>query len=359
MRELTFLEPGRVGWTDVPEPSLPGPDGVLVRPVAVARCDLDRQMVIEGLFPGPYPVGHEVVGEITESGEQVHRHKPGDLVLVPFQVSCGNCQFCDDRRFAACHTYRAPAGSAFGFGRVGGDHGGAVADLMAVPHADHMLIPVPPQIPVEVACTLADNAVDGYRSVAPPLAKRPGADVLVIGSASPSVGLYAVATAVALGASTVRYVDHDLRRCEAAERLGANAEHRIGGWPRRFERAAVIVANTDDPLGLLAAIRSTDDYGICTVTAVLFGPQPSLPLLDMYTKGVTLHLSRADSRRYAPEVVEHATAGRIDMAGIPREVVTWEDAARAWLEPATKLVIVRNPAQRTVTQTRMDTGGRT
>lgn len=54
---------------------------------------------------------------------------------------------------------------------------------------------------------------------------------------------------------------------------------------------------------------NTDDYGVCTSTAIFFGPQPSLPLLDMYTKGITLHLSRADSRRYTSEVVELLMAG--------------------------------------------------
>jgi alcohol dehydrogenase len=73
------------------------------------------------------------------------------------------------RRFAACHAYRAPSGPAFGFGQAGGGHGGAVADLLAVPHADHMLIAAPAGVPAEVLCTLPDNVVDGYRAVAPHL----------------------------------------------------------------------------------------------------------------------------------------------------------------------------------------------
>jgi threonine dehydrogenase-like Zn-dependent dehydrogenase len=311
MRQLTFIERGRLEWTEVPEPSLRDEHSVLARPLAVARCDLDQQMVADGLFPGPYPVGHEMAAEVVEVGAAVRRHRPGDQVLVPFQVSCGTCPACRTQRFAACHTYRAAAGAAFGFGEAGGGHSGAVSDLLAIPHADHLLITAPPEVPAQVLCTLPDNAVDGYRSVAPYLKARPESDVLVVGGAAPSVGLYAVAAAVALGASEVRYVDSDRGRCAIAERLGAQAEQHTGPWPRRFRRAAITVANAPDEQGLVTALRSTDDYGNCTCTAIFLGQQPSLPMLDLYTKGITLHISRADSRLYTPEVVDLVASGTL------------------------------------------------
>jgi threonine dehydrogenase-like Zn-dependent dehydrogenase len=340
MRQLTFTGPGRIEWTDVPAPRLRDGHGALVRPLAVARCDLDLRMAAAGLFPGPYPVGHEVVAEVADVGDAVRLHRPGDRVLVPFQISCGTCPACAGGRFAACHTYRAPAGAAFGFGTAGGGHGGAVADLLAVPHADHMLIPAPDGLPAEVLCTLPDNVVDGYRAVAPFLAARPGADVLVVGGAGPSVGLYAVATAVALGAP-VRYVDSDEDRCSIAARLGAQAERHQGPWPRRFPRAVITVSNTSDPQGMCTTLRSTDDYGVCTSTAIFFGAQPVLPLLEMYTKGVTLHLSRADSRRYTPEVVELVMTGKLRTQAVTSGVLPWDEAPAAWLTPGTKLVLTR------------------
>jgi threonine dehydrogenase-like Zn-dependent dehydrogenase len=340
VRQLTFTGPGRIEWADAPAPRLHDAHGALVRPLAVARCDLDLTMATAGLFPGPYPVGHEVVAEVAETGDAVRLHRPGDRVLVPFQVSCGTCPACAGGRFAACHTYRAPAGAAFGFGAAGGGHGGAMADLLAVPHADHMLMAAPAGFPPEVLCTLPDNVVDGYRAVAPVLAARPGADVLVVGGAGPSIGLYAVATAVALGAP-VRYIDTDEDRCGIAARLGAQSEHHQGPWPRRFARAAVTVSNTSDPQGLATTLRSTDDYGVCTSTAIFFGPQPALPLLEMYTKGITLHLSRADSRRYTPEVIELIVSGRLRTQAVTSSVVPWDEAPTAWLTPGTKLVLVR------------------
>lgn len=112
--------------------------------------------------------------------------------------------------------------------------------------------------------------------------------------------------------------------------------------PRRFPRAAITVSNTSDPQGLATALRSTDDYGICTCTAIFFGHQPSLPLLDLYTKGITVHLSRADSRRYTPEVADLAASGRLNAGAVTTRTAGWDDAPAAWLASATKLVLVRD-----------------
>jgi threonine dehydrogenase-like Zn-dependent dehydrogenase len=75
------------------------------------------------------------------------------------------------------------------------------------------------------------------------------------------------------------------------------------------------------------------------------GPQFALttpvPLLAMYTKGITFNVSRAESRRYLPELAELVASGHISPAAVPTTVVPWEQADQAWLEPAIKLVIDR------------------
>src|SRR5438093_10138538 len=95
MRQLTFLEPGRLEWRDVPEPALDGDGAAIVRPVAVATCDLDLG-IVRGAVPlgGPFPFGHEGIAEVIDVGDAVSSVKPGDLVSVPFQVSCGECEPC-------------------------------------------------------------------------------------------------------------------------------------------------------------------------------------------------------------------------------------------------------------------------
>lgn len=305
MRQLTYVAPGKVEWEEILEPRLVDPAGVLVRPLAAARCDLDLPMVMAGTFPGPFPVGHEFVGEIVAIGEEVAERQVGERVLVPFQVSCGVCVACRGGRFGACHHYRAPAGAAFGFGPAGGGHGGAVADVIAVPSADHLLLPTPERIPSTTLCTLTDNLVDAYRTVGPQLQENPGAEVLIVGSKAVSVGLYSVMVAVGLGASRVRYVDSDAGRCAV-------------------DRAPITVDNTGDADGLVCTLRSTDDYGICT-----------------HTKGVTFHVSRADSRRYLPTVLDLVEQQVIDPLSVPTTIVDWDQADQSWLEPAVKLVLER------------------
>lgn len=338
MRALVLAGPGDLVWQEVPDPAV-APHGALVRPLAVARCDLDAPMAALGLFPGPFPVGHEVVAEVVEVGGDVAL-RPGTRVCVPFQVSCGECRTCRAGRTAACTAYRAPAGAAYGFGPRGGGHGGAVADLLAVPHAGHALVPAPEGLTDAALATLPDNAVDAWRTVGPQLRERPGADVLVLAGAVPSIGLYAVALARALGAGRVRYVDDDERRCAAAAALGAQVTRREGDWPRRFDRAEVVVDGTADPAGLACAVRSTEDLGLLTVVGIVFG-DAALPLLEMYTRGITVHLSRADSRRHLPEVLALAASGAFDPLAVPTTTVPFDDAAEAWLQPATKLVLQR------------------
>jgi alcohol dehydrogenase len=341
MRQLTFLEAGRVAWQDAPDAQLDDSRGALVRPLAVARCDLDQPMAAFGIFPGPFAVGHETVAEVIEVGGEVSERQVGDRVLVPFQVSCGTCVACRDGRFGACHTYRSRAGGAFGFGEAGGGHGGAVADLLAVPAADHMLLPAP-NGSAGALCALPDNACDAYRAVGPQLAEHPGAEVLIVGGAAASIGLYAVSFALELGSERVRYVDRDEARCAAAAQLGAEVEQQQGPWPRRYERAPITVEASGELEGLNAALRSTDDYGFCTAVAIHFAPTVALPLLEMYTRGITFHLSRADSRRLLPVVLELFANDRFNPLAVPTTIVPWDRADEAWLEPATKLVLERD-----------------
>jgi len=338
VRSLVHTSPGKVAWQQVADPVVTA-HGALVRPLAVARCDLDPVMVALGLFPGPFSVGHELVGEVVEVGADVAL-EVGTRVSVPFQVSCGTCAQCRDKRTVACRTYRAPGGAAFGFGERGGGHGGAVADLLSVPHADHLLLPAPPGLSDVALATLPDNALDAYRAVGPQLADRPGADVLVLAGATPSIGLYAVALAVALGAGSVRYADPDLGRCEIARSLGAEVLHVDEKWPRRLDRAPVVVDSTAQAEGLACAVRSTEDLGLLTIVGIVFGEAP-LPLLEMYARGITLHTSRADSRRHLPAVLELAATGAFDPLSVPVTITSFDGAEQAWMAPATKLVLTR------------------
>lgn len=340
MKHLVFLEPGKLEWQETAEPE-PGPGQVVVRPLAVARCDLDVAMAAFGIFPGPFPVGHEIAAEVVDVGPGVRRVKPGRRVAVPFQVSCGTCRQCDERHYAACEPNQARAGAAFGFGASGGGHGGGVADLLLVPDADHMLCPAPESIGDVALATTTDNLIDAYRTVVDGLRERPGAEVLIVGGDAPSISLYTILCARALGAGRIRFADSDSQRLAVAADLGADVIDLGGEFPRRLDRAPIVIAGSLEVEGLHCAIRSTDAFGRITPVTIHFGTGTPLPLLEMYTRGITFHTSRADSRRYLPEVLDLVAAGRIEPLAVPTTVVEWDDAGDRWMEPALKMVVTR------------------
>jgi alcohol dehydrogenase len=291
-----------------------------------------------------FPLGHESIAEVVEVGDAVTVVAPGDTVIVPFQISCGTCESCVAGHTGNCTT--VPRGSAYGMKPLGGDWGGALSDLVRVPFADAMLVPLPEGVdPVGVA-SVADNVPDGFRTVAAPLAAAPAAEVLVVGGWARSIGLYAAACAIALGAARVVYADSDEGRLERAAALGAEAlpvsegEDGSPDWPRKLGRFPITVDASGDHAGLHAAIRSTSPNGTCTSVAIYFEALTPLPLLEMYTRGCTLHTGRVHARSLIPEVLELVKAGRLDPALVTSAVVGFDDAAEALADPPTKLVLV-------------------
>jgi threonine dehydrogenase-like Zn-dependent dehydrogenase len=340
VKHLVFAEPGVLQWRQMPDIQA-GPGQAVVRPLAVSRCDLDIAMAAFGIFPGPFPVGHEIAAEVVDLGAGVREVTVGQRVAVPFQVSCGTCRSCGERHYAACEPNQARAGAAFGFGEAGGGHGGGLADLLLVPDADHMLVAAPDSISDVALATIPDNVVDAYRSVVDGLRERPASDVLIVGGDAPSISLYAVLCAQALGAGRIRYADSDPVRLAAASDLGAEAIDLGGQYPRRLDRAPIVVAGSLQSEGLDCAVRSTQAYGRLTIVTIHFAPQTPLPLLEMYTRGITVHTSRADSRRYLHEVLDLVAAGRLDPLAVPTTEIAWDTADERWLEPALKMVAVR------------------
>jgi alcohol dehydrogenase len=337
MRQLMFLAPGRLEWADAPEPRLESPDDALVRPLAVALCDADvANLRGEFQIPGPFPMGHEFVAEVTALGEHVRTHHVGDRVALPVQISCGRCSQCRRGMTASCRGVPQPA--AWGLGALGGHWPGAFCDLLRVPFAEHMMVAVPPDVDPRVVASAGDNLSDAWRTVAPHLQESPGAEVLIVGHGS--IGLYAVAIAHALGASCVDYVDPDEEGCILAARLGARPlgctlGERAGSYP-------ITVDASFRPNGMLTAVRSLAPGGVCTV-AFPGVEDRVLPLMEMWMRGTRLHVGVANARAHMPAVLDLVQAGKVRPEQITTEVIAWDDAAEALAEPSRKPLVVREP----------------
>jgi alcohol dehydrogenase len=339
MEQLTYTGPQRLEWREAPEPSLESDRGALVRPLAVATCDLDALIVLGASpFAPPFALGHECVAEVVEVGDDVSGLAPGQRVSVPFQISCGACRNCLRGRSANCTE--VPFMATYGFGPAVERWGGFLSDLVSVPYAEQMLVTLPDGLEPTAVASASDNLADAWRAVAPPLEDEPGGSVLVVGGAAAgSIGVYAAGIARALDSEWVLYVDADAGRRAAAEALGAQT---MAEMPKRLGPFPITVDASADPEGLALALRSTAPDGVCTSCAIYFGEQPTMPLLEMYTKGITFRTGRANAREAMPHVLELAASGALRPERVTSSVVPWADAAEALLEGGwTKLVIER------------------
>jgi threonine dehydrogenase-like Zn-dependent dehydrogenase len=375
MRELHLIRAGRLEWRDRPAPTLQDPRDALVRPFVAGRCDGDtlpihrhvsRAMQIGmrvGLvdpivgticgrvpFQGPFAIGHECVAEVIEVGPDVTGVRRGDVVVVPWSVSCGSCGECQRGITAKCATTRESTLAAFGFGPASGPWGGMIADLLRIPFADHMLVRVPDGVdPLRVAAA-SDNLSDAWRSVVPALKERPGGRALILNGAAQSIGLYAAGLAVWHGAEIVDYVDHRADRLAIAEKLGARVHPVKKGHlstadiPHRDYDIAV--EGTSSSAGVDVALRSLTPGGTCQAVGYYVPPSTKVPLMHMYANDATLKIGVSSVRPVLPELLNFVADN-----DFPAEVVTtvtadWEDAPEAYQAHTTKLVLHRSRLQR-------------
>ncbi len=339
MESLFFEAPGRFQWRDVAAPVIAAATDAIVRPLAVARCDLDIY-IARGLvpLPGPFAFGHECVAEVVDAGADAGV-VPGQRVVVPFQLSCGRCASCRRGLTGSCEAYPPLANYGLGGGSRT-DYGGALADLMHVAFADHMLVPLPAGLDPVAVASASDNIADGWRAVAPQLAARPGASVLVLGGAAFSVGLYAAGAAVAQGAGRVLYLDDDADRRARAVAMGAEAAP-LADRGHADEQFEIVVEAAGSAEALAFGIRSAARNGVLTSVSIHLTPVTPVPLTDAYYKGLSITIARVDSRTHLPGVLDCLACGRLHPAHVTHRVTGFAEAGEAMAEAGPKLVFRR------------------
>ncbi len=339
MQALYFNGAQRLEWRDVAQPHIEGAGEALVRPLAVATCDLDVAIVAgRGPFAAPFQIGHEFAGEIVELGDGVAGFQIGDRVAVAFQPSCGGCGPCRRGHSAACTV--APGTPMYGIGATGGDWGGALADRVRVPYANAMMSRLPDGVSCAMAAGSSDNIADAYRTVAHALKERPGASVLIAGNNS--IPLYAAWWARTLGASNVTLCSRDPALLERAARLGAAVEQ-VDVWPKRFRTHTITVDCTGEAAGLAAVIRSTEAYGYCTSASIFFGGDTPVPMFDMNMKGIRFDTGRVNGAALMPTVLDLIARHGLTPETICATVTPWAQMDQALIEGAFKPIAVRDP----------------
>lgn len=336
MRALQASPGAKLSFRDVPTPAPPGPQAAIVHPIAIATCDIDCPLVMGALqMPLPLHLGHECVAEVQAVGDGVQSVKPGDRVLVPYEISCGTCPPCRAGLTSSCTS--VPPVSAFGMGFATGHWGGAFADLLTVPYADAMLVPLPEGMDPAAAASAADNVCDAYRHIAPHLPgilrRDPDAQVLVIGALQKkapfgaSVSLYAGLIAQALGARNICLVDARARVRDHATRIGLEAVAPRG--LRRREPAPLVVDASIMDLG--RALAATAPDGVCTSSGSLHR-STKVPIGASYVRKVTLHVGRTSARPLIPDVLELMHKGGFEPQRVISTQANLDEAPRVLRE---------------------------
>ena len=228
-RGVVYIKPGEVQVQSIDFPKLEDPTngkviehGVLLKIVSTNICGSDQHMVRgRTTAPAGLVLGHEITGEVIETGRDVLFIKKGDLVSVPFNIACGRCRNCKEGRTGIClNVNKSRPGAAYGYVDMGGWVGGQ-AEYVMVPYADFNLLKFPDRAKamakIRDLTLLSDIFPTGYHG-AVTAGVGPGATVYVAGAGP--VGLACAAACHLLGAAVVIVGDMIPDRLEQAKSFG-------------------------------------------------------------------------------------------------------------------------------------------
>ncbi|MCK5933532.1 Threonine dehydrogenase [Fulvimarina manganoxydans] len=231
MKAITWHGKHDMRCESVPDPKIEAGRDAIVKVSSCAICGSDLHFY-DGFMPGMESgdvVGHEFMGEVVEVGKENSKLKVGDRVVVPFTIACGECDQCKRQNYSVCERSNRNADMArkafghttaglFGYTHLTGGYPGGQAEYVRVPYADFAPIKVPNGIPDEDVLFLGDILTTGWQG-AMNCDIQP-TDTVAIWGAGP-VGLFALQSAMILGAKQVVVIDEVPERLQLAADKGA------------------------------------------------------------------------------------------------------------------------------------------
>jgi threonine dehydrogenase-like Zn-dependent dehydrogenase len=385
MLAMNFRGPYRVRAQQKAEPVIEHPNDAIVRVNRACICGSDLHLY-HGLVPDTrvgMTFGHEFTGVVEQIGPSVQNLKPGDRVLVPFNIFCGSCYFCQRELYSNCHNtnpHATAVGGIYGYSHTTGGYDGGQAELVRVPLADVGPTIIPPDLHEDDAVLLTDAYPTGYQA-----AEMGGigeGDTVLVFGAGP-VGIFAAKCAWLMGAGRVIVVDQvDYRldfvrrfaQCETidfravrdmaehvkklTDGLGADVCIDCVGCEASGNFGQTLTGRWFPLQGGAAtalhwAINSVRKGGTVSIVGV-YGPTfNAVPIGNAINKGLTLRMNQASVKRHLPRLIEHIQAGRIDPKQVITHRVPLEDVADAYhvfsgkLDQCIKTVLIPPGADRT------------
>ncbi|MCP3098145.1 glutathione-dependent formaldehyde dehydrogenase [Myxococcus sp. K15C18031901] len=362
MRALTYQGPFRVRVEDKPDPIIEHPQDVILRVTRSAICGSDLHL-LHGMVPDTrvgHTFGHEFTGEVVELGSEVTQLRKGDRVVVPFNISCGGCFYCQRGLTALCENSNPESDIAcgvYGYSHTTGGYDGAQAEYVRVPFADVGPMKIPDGMDDEEALFLGDILPTGYMGAE--MGEIKGGESVVVFGAGP-VGLFAMRSAWLMGARRVVAVDCVKYRLDFAERYakvetldfrevddvvlflkdlfdgrGPDVCIDAVGMEASGSRAQRMLGlglklQAGAPTVLTWCIEAVRKGGNVSIVGVYGPPWNLMPIGTAMNKGLTLRMNQCNVRRYMPHLMGHIRDGLIDTKGIITHRFPLEQATEAY-----------------------------
>jgi threonine dehydrogenase-like Zn-dependent dehydrogenase len=379
MKAVVFHGIGDIRLEDVKEPKLKEPNDAIVALTASAICGTDLHMVrgtLSGMEKGTI-LGHEGVGIVESIGKGVRNLAPGDRVVIPSTIGCGNCSYCRAGYYAQCDRANPNgpgAGTAFfGGPKSSGAFAGLQAEKARIPFANVGLVKLPDEVDDDQAILLSDIVPTAYMG-AENAQIKPGNTIAIFGLGP--VGQFCVACAKLFDAGRVIAIDTvpsrlEMARAQGAEVIDFNAEDpvtsikeltsgigvdrvidavgvdasrphsgpaakpAIKGHASEKKRAAP-EANPDSgnwepgdapSIVLSWGVEAIAKAGTISIIGV-YGEMDSYPIGNAMEKNLTLAMGNCNHRRYIPRLIDLVRSGVLD----PAEILTQREPMTSVIE---------------------------
>jgi S-(hydroxymethyl)glutathione dehydrogenase / alcohol dehydrogenase len=361
MKAVTYQGIKNVQVSNVKDPEIKNHDDIIIKVTTSAICGSDLHL-IHGMVPNlptDYVIGHEPMGVVEEVGPEVTKLKKGDRVIIPFNVSCGHCWYCNHDLTSQCDNSNphGEMGGFFGYSETMGGYAGGQAEYMRVPYGNFTPFKIPEDCEVddEKLVTLADACSTAFWSVDHAGVKAD--DTVIILGCGP-VGLLAQKFAWLNGAKrviAVDYIDYRLehaKRTNKVETVNFEQHDNTGEYLREITKGgADIVIDCSgmsgkmSPMeflatglklhggamgGIVIASQAVRKGGTVQITGAYGGRYNGFPLGDFFQRNVDLKMGQAPVIPYMPYLYDLISQGKVDPGDVVTHVLPLEKAKHGY-----------------------------
>ena len=373
MKAVCWNGIAKVTVEEVPDPQILNSRDAIIQVTSTAICGSDLHLY-DGYVPAMKPgdiLGHEFMGTVVETGEQVPNLNVGDRVVVPFPIACGRCYFCERGLWALCDNSNPKASLAeglyghspagiFGYSHLLGGYAGGQAEYVRVPFADVGPFKIENGFHDEQVLFLTDIFPTGYMA-AEQANIQPG-DTVAIWGCGP-VGQFAIQSAWMFNPARVIAIDRFPERLEMAQTYGRaeiidysggvdvveTLKQMTGGMGPDICIDAVgmeahktgiegiydfakqtVKIESDRPYVLRECIQACRKGGTISLAGVYGGFIDTVPIGAAFNKGLTLKMGQTHVHRYLKPLFEKIEAGQIDPSFVVTHILPLQEAPEAY-----------------------------